>query len=494
MDLWADFGIVLAQEAQGHLVSINPSTGQPIGAIKLSDSTECEKIVSEACQAFERWSTVPAPKRGELVRQIGEHLRHKKAALGQLIACEMGKSLQEAEGEVQEMIDMADFAVGQSRMLYGITTHSERAQHRLYEQWHPLGVVGVITAFNFPVAVWAWNAFLAIIAGNSVIWKPSSKTPLCALAVQNICQTVMQANGIEGLLSVMLPASRDNLQAFLDDQRIALISFTGSCHTGQHVNETVAKRFGRVILELGGNNAIIVDESADLDVAIPAIVYSALGTSGQRCTSVRRLFLHEKHYEKIVWRLKKIYEKITIGDPLDPTHWMGPLIDQAAVEKYSQVIQTIRSLGGEIVYGGEILPRAGYFVQPTLVKAAPQWAIIKEETFAPILYMFPFHTLEEAVRMQNDVVQGLSSALFTRSLQASEYFLSVRGSDCGIANINVGTSGAEIGGAFGGEKQTGGGREAGSDAWRAYMRRQTNTINWGETLPLSQGITFISED
>lgn len=473
------------------ITSFNPSTGKAIAGVRACNLAQYETIMTGAINTFQTWREVPAPKRGELIRALGERLRQHKQDLGKLVAFEMGKSLQEGEGEVQEMIDMADFAVGQSRMLYGVTLHSERPQHRLYEQWHPLGVVGVITAFNFPVAVWAWNAFLAVICGNTVVWKPSSKTPLCAVAVQNLCNQVMREHNAEGVFSVLIPESRTISEKFIADERVPLISFTGSCETGRHVNQVVAKRLGRVLLELGGNNAIIVDETADLNIAIPAIVFGAIGTAGQRCTSTRRLFIQEKRFDEVIKRLVHAYQQIKMGDPLDSKNLMGPLIDKAAVEKYSQALIEIKAQGGEIVFGGRTLNREGYFVEPTIVKAKNEWSIVQQETFAPILYVMPYRELQEAITMQNQVVQGLSSALFTNHLRHSEQFLSALGSDCGIANINVGTSGAEIGGAFGGEKQTGGGREAGSDAWKAYMRRQTNTINWGSSLPLAQGIKFV---
>ncbi|MCS5712275.1 L-piperidine-6-carboxylate dehydrogenase [Candidatus Berkiella aquae] len=472
------------------IVSEDPATGKEIASVHGVTPHEYEQVIKSAKQRFDSWRQVPAPKRGELVRMIGERLREHKEYLGSLVAYEMGKSKQEGDGEVQEMIDMADFAVGLSRMLYGLTMHSERPMHRMYEQWHPLGVVGVITAFNFPVAVWAWNAFIAAVCGNTVVWKPSSKVPLCAIAVQHICNQVMQEQGFAGIFSLFIPQSRDLSEQFLQDERISLISFTGSTAVGKHVNQVLAKRLGRVLLELGGNNAIIVDETADLDLAIPAIVFGAVGTAGQRCTTTRRLLVQQSCYDEVVKRLIHAYHQITIGSPLEPKNLMGPLIDKQAVEQYVQAIQSIKAQGGEILWGGKVIPGPGYFVEPTLVKAENTWPIVQQETFSPILYVIPYQSLEEAIVMQNAVSQGLSSALFTNSLRHSEQYLSAIGSDCGIANINIGTSGAEIGGAFGGEKETGGGREAGSDAWKAYMRRQTNTINWGKTLPLAQGIQF----
>lgn len=470
--------------------SINPSNETVIASVWGCSEKDYEHVIEQAQKAFLTWRTIPAPKRGEIVRELGEALRQNKNALGSLVALEMGKSKQEGDGEVQEMIDMADFAVGQARMLYGLTMHSERPQHRMYEQWHPLGVVGVITAFNFPVAVWAWNAFIAAIAGNTVVWKPSSKTPLCAIAVQHICNQVMKKHNLEGVFSFILPENRTISDKLLHDERIPLISFTGSTQAGRHVAQTVAARFGKTILELGGNNAIVVDDTANLKLAIPAIVFGAVGTAGQRCTTTRRLFIQEKLFDDLVKNLVNAYKQISIGDPLDPKNLMGPLIDKQAVQHFEQAIAEVKSNGGEIVFGGNALKRSGYFVEPTIVLADNKWDVVQRETFAPILYVMKYKTLSEAIEMQNAVKQGLSSALFSDRLQHIEQFLSCQGSDCGIANVNIGTSGAEIGGAFGGEKETGGGREAGSDAWKAYMRRQTNTINWGSALPLAQGIKF----
>lgn len=472
------------------LHSEDPSTGKLIASVKCCSKTEYEQVINASQNTFNHWRQVPAPKRGELVRALGDALRAHKDALGSLVAYEMGKSKQEGDGEVQEMIDMADFAVGLSRMIYGLTIHSERPKHRMYEQWHPLGVVGVISAFNFPVAVWAWNAFIAAVCGNTVVWKPSSKVPLCAIAVQHICNQVMQQLNMPGIFSLFIPENHDIAENFIQDNRIPLISFTGSTNVGRHVSEALARRLGRVILELGGNNAIIVDESADLNLAIPAIVFGAVGTAGQRCTTTRRLFVHENRYDEVINQLKNAYQQVRIGSPLDTKNLMGPLIDKQAVEQFTNAIKAIKAQGGEVLFGGKALTREGCFVEPTIVKAKNDWAIVQTETFAPILYVITYKTLEEAISLQNAVHQGLSSALFTNSLRNSELFLSTIGSDCGIANINIGTSGAEIGGAFGGEKDTGGGREAGSDAWKAYMRRQTNTINWGSALPLAQGIEF----
>ena len=474
----------------GQLASYNPAHNKIIAHVNQCSEEDYHQIIQASQKAFTQWQQVPAPKRGEIVRQIAQLLRKQKSELGTLISLESGKSKQAGDGEVQEMIDIADLAVGQSRMLYGKMMHSERPAHRMYEQWHPLGVVGVITAFNFPVAVWAWNAFIAAIAGNTVVWKPSPKTPLCAIAVQHICNQVMQDNGYEGIFSTFISDDVTLAQTFVQDYRIRLISFTGSTAVGKKVYEMVAKRMGRCLLECSGNNAIIVDETADLEIAIPSIAFGAVGTAGQRCTTTRRLLIHESLYETLIKSLIDAYGKVTIGDPLDEKNVMGPLIDQVAVEHYMAAIEDIKKMGGEILYGGNVLDRAGFFVEPTLARVVNDWEIVQKETFAPILYVMSFKTLEEAVFMQNNVCQGLSSALFTNKLQHAEYYLSSMGSDCGIANVNIGTSGAEIGGAFGGEKATGGGREAGSDVWKAYMRRQTNTINWSKELPLAQGIQF----
>lgn len=474
----------------GEITSHNPTTGEAIASIYRANASDYEHVIKEAQQAFLNWRNVPAPKRGELIRAISDELRHYKDYLGSLVSLEMGKSKQEGDGEVQEMIDMTDFAVGQSRMLYGLTMHSERPEHRMYEQWHPLGVVGVISAFNFPVAVWAWNAFIAAICGNTVVWKPSHKTPLCAIAVQHICNKVMERFGYRGIFSLVVSDQNDMITAMANDVRLPLISFTGSTAVGKEINAHVAKRLGRALLELSGNNAIILDEQANLNLAIPAIVFGAVGTAGQRCTTTRRLFIQETIYDKCVTSLVKAYKKITIGDPLDQKNLMGPLIDARAVEHFKNAILDAKQQGGKILFGGNALKREGFFVEPTLIEAENDWNIVQRETFAPILYVMKYKDMDDAIHMQNHSLYGLSSALFTNQLQHAELFLSARGSDCGIANINIGTSGAEIGGAFGGEKDTGGGREAGSDAWKAYMRRQTNTINWGSTLPLAQGIKF----
>ncbi len=485
----ADGGWRRSHDAES-LESINPATGMAIARINCATDADYEQVITDAARNFLSWRKVPAPKRGEAVRLIAESLRKHKDALGSLISLEMGKIKAEGDGEVQEMIDIADFAVGQSRMLYGNTMHSERPQHRMYEQWHPYGVVGVITAFNFPVAVWAWNAFLSAVCGNTTVWKPSPRTPLCAIAVQNICNKVLKKHGYPAIFSMFVDNGTKLAERFAKDQRVPLISFTGSSAVGRRVGEVVAARLGRSLLELGGNNAIIVDDTADLKLVIPAVVFGAAGTAGQRCTTTRRLIVHEHIVDDLAGRLVHAYSQIRIGDPLAGGTLMGPLCSEDAVKRYRAAISTIKKAGGRILYGGKVLNRPGYFVEPTLVRADNAWGIVKTETFAPILYIMSYHTLEEAIRMHNDVPQGLSSAIFTTNLKHAEHFLSAAGSDCGIANVNIGTSGAEIGGAFGGEKDTGGGRESGSDAWKQYMRRQTNTINWSDQLPLAQGIKF----
>ena len=474
----------------GEIVSINPANGKKIASVYQCSESDYDRIVSDSAKLFKKWRKVPAPVRGELVRQMGEALREKKDALGSLVSLEMGKIKQEGDGEVQEMIDIADFAVGQSRMLYGKTMHSERLDHRMYEQWHPLGIVGVISAFNFPVAVWAWNAFIAAIAGDTVIWKPSSSVPLTAVAVQNICNEVMKKNGYTGIFSIVIGKGSTIGEKLINDRQIPLVSFTGSCKMGRHVSKTVAGRFGKTILELGGNNALIVDETANMDLVIPAVVFGAVGTAGQRCTSTRRVLVHQKRYDELVSKLVHAYGQVKSGDPLDSDTLMGPLVNKSAVDLFMNAMEEIKKSGGTILYGGKKKEGQGYFVEPTLVKAENQWEIVQDETFAPILYLIPFDSMEEAIALHNQVPQGLSSSLFTTSVEHAELFLSSRGSDCGIANINIGTSGAEIGGAFGGEKETGGGRESGSDSWKQYMRRQTNTINWSKELPLAQGIKF----
>lgn len=477
-------------KTEGEFKSINPATGEPIASVYNASIQDYEHIVEEAHRAFLEWRTVPAPKRGEVVRAIGEELRHHKDFLGSLVSLEMGKSKQEGDGEVQEMIDMADFAVGQSRMLYGKTMHSERPEHRMYEQWHPIGIVSVISAFNFPVAVWSWNAFIAAICGNTVIWKPSPKTPLCAIAVQQICNRVLDRFGYRGIFSLYISDNHEAVSHMTKDTRIALISFTGSTAVGKKIDEMVAPRLGKSLLELSGNNAIILDDTADLKLAIPAVAFGATGTAGQRCTTTRRLLVHHAIYDKVIHALVKAYGKITIGDPLDQKNLMGPLIDQAAVDSFLKAVNDAKAQGGRVLFGGNALKQPGYFVEPTIIEAENNWEVVQRETFGPILYVMKYQTLDEAINMNNHSAFGLSSSLFTQNLKHAEQFLSSLGSDCGIANINIGTSGAEIGGAFGGEKDTGGGREAGSDAWKAYMRRQTNTINWGSALPLAQGIKF----
>ncbi len=470
--------------------SVNPATGEVIARIRTASPAEYEQVVAAAREAFMSWRMLPAPRRGEAIRLCGEALRRHKDALGSLVALEMGKIKAEGDGEVQEMIDIADFAVGQSRMLYGKTMHSERPGHRMYEQWHPLGLVGIISAFNFPVAVWSWNAFIAAVCGDVCIWKPSPKAALCAIAVQKICNEALEQEGLPPIFSMFVEADVAMAEAFVDDERIDLVSFTGSCAVGRRVGERVAARMGKSLLELGGNNAIIVDKKADLDLAVPAIVFGAVGTAGQRCTTTRRVFAHEKIFDALAHRLVHAYEQVKIGDPMDSGTLMGPLIDADAVVRFEAAVETALSSGGQVLFGGHALEGNGNFVQPTIIKASNEWPIVQDETFAPILYLIPFHHIDEAIAMQNSVRQGLSSAIFTTDLRRAELFLSAAGSDCGIANVNIGTSGAEIGGAFGGEKETGGGREAGSDAWRAYMRRQTTTINWSRDLPLAQGIRF----
>jgi aldehyde dehydrogenase (NAD+) len=475
---------------KGLFPSHNPATGEIVARAGECADGDYARVLEAAQAAARRWADLPAPQRGELVRRIGDELRRMKSALGTLVTLETGKIKAEGDGEVQEMIDIADFAVGQSRMLYGRTMHSERPRHRMYEQWHPLGVVGVITAFNFPVAVWAWNAFIAAVAGNAVVWKPSPKTPLTAIAVQNLVNRVMREAGHEGVFSLFI--SRDDALAerFVADPSVALVSFTGSSAVGRRVAQTVAARMGKCLLECSGNNAVIVDESADLDLAVRAVVFGAVGTAGQRCTTTRRLIVHASRYDELAARLVNSYRQVRIGDPLAPDTLMGPLIDGPARERFCAAVEALRRLGARILYGGEALPGPGFFVRPALVEAQHHWDIVRRETFGPILYLLRCDTLEEAIAINNAVPQGLSSALFTDRLRRAEQFLSAAGSDCGIANVNIGTSGAEIGGAFGGEKETGGGREAGSDAWQTYMRRQTNTINWGRDLPLAQGIKF----
>ena len=480
------------EDPQGKkLVSYNPSTGEIIGSVIQATSVTYEVILRKAEKAFYSWRNVPAPKRGEVIRDLGNALRALKEPLGDLVSLEMGKIRPEGHGEVQEMIDIADFAVGLSRQLYGLSMHSERPKHRMLEQWHPLGILGLITSFNFPVAVWAWNSTIAGVCGDTVVWKPSSSTPLTAIAVTNIANQVMADYGLDGIFNLVIGSGRDVGEKLLNDKRIPLVSFTGSTHVGRHVSSTVAGRFGRSILELGGNNAIIVAEDADLDMATRAILFGAVGTAGQRCTSTRRIIMHRAIAKDLTRRLVKAYQQVRIGDIRHENTLMGPLVDRAAVDEMLKAIEQAITEGGTLVYGGKALPEIGEnFVEPTIVKMPTQSGIVQNETFAPILYLLEYETLEEAVSLHNGVPQGLSSAIFTTGLLNAEYFLSANGSDCGIANVNIGTSGAEIGGAFGGEKETGGGRESGSDAWKAYMRRQTNTINYSRELPLAQGIKF----
>ena len=477
------------------LDTFTPITGAKIAKIHCADKEDYQQIIEKSIEAFQSWSQVPAPKRGEIVRRMGNALRDHKQALGALIALEVGKILAEGEGEVQEMIDMADFAVGQSRMLYGMTMQSERPGHRMYEQWLPLGPVGVITAFNFPAAVWAWNAMLALIAGDTVIWKPSSKAPLTAVAIMKILWKVIRENGLpDGILNLAVGNRFHVGEPLINDVRLPLISATGSVAMGKHVSRTVASRLGKTILELGGNNGIIVTANADMDLAVRAIVFGAVGTAGQRCTTTRRIVVHEKIFDELSNSLIGAYKQIKIGNPLLPDTLMGPLIDREAVLNMQDALKELKKQGGNILYGGRELTGKGYesgtFVVPCICEARADMPIVSKETFAPILYLIKYRTLSEAIEYHNAVPQGLSSAIFTRDIQEAETFLSQAGSDCGIANVNIGTSGAEIGGAFGGEKDTGGGREAGSDSWKAYMRRQTCTINWSKELPLAQGIQF----
>jgi aldehyde dehydrogenase (NAD+) len=476
--------------SSGLIESVNPATGEVIASVRNTSAAEYDALVQKAQESFKAWRMIPAPVRGNAVRLIGNALRDNKDALGSLVSLEMGKIKAEGDGEVQEMIDIADFAVGQSRMLYGNTMHSERPEHRMYEQWHPLGLVGTITAFNFPVAVWSWNACIAAICGNVNIWKPSPKAALCGVAVQKIVNKALQDEGFPPVFFLFNDGSNELAQTFVDDERINLVSFTGSCAVGKKVGERVTARMAKLLLELGGNNAIIIDEHANLDLAVPSIVFGSVGTAGQRCTTTRRVLIHQSRFDELQNALVNAYGQVRIGDPLDENTLMGPLIDEAAVERVEQACAAVREAGGEVLCGGERLEGPGNFITPALAVAKNEWDIVQTETFGPILYLIPFDTLDEAIAMQNGVVQGLSSAIFTDNLQNAEYFLSHAGSDCGIANVNIGTSGAEIGGAFGGEKETGGGREAGSDSWRAYMRRQTNTINWGTDLPLAQGLNF----
>ncbi len=476
------------------LSSFSPVDGKIIASTKMASPEDYQNVMAAATRAFEYWRMIPAPKRGEIVRQIGEELRIHKSSLGKLVSYEMGKSLQEGLGEVQEMIDICDFAVGLSRQLYGLTMHSERANHRMYEQYHPLGVVGIISAFNFPVAVWAWNSMLAWVCGDVCVWKPSEKVPLCAIACQNIVAKVFKRNNLPEGISCVIIGDYKVGELMTSDKNMPLISATGSIKMGKIVGQTVAARLGRSLLELGGNNAIIVTPNADLKMVTIGAVFGAVGTAGQRCTSTRRLIVHESLIDEIQKILKKAYSQLKIGNPLDESNHVGPLIDQDAVKTYQNALDEIRKAGGEFIVEGEVLNGQGYesgcYVRPAIALVKNEWEIVQHETFAPILYLIPYQTIDEAISIQNSVVQGLSSAIMTQNLREAELFLSHMGSDCGIANVNIGTSGAEIGGAFGGEKETGGGRESGSDSWKVYMRRQTNTINYGNDLPLAQGIKF----
>jgi aldehyde dehydrogenase (NAD+) len=477
------------------LKSVSPIDGKILASVRTATADDYERAVANAQTAFSAWQSVPAPKRGDLIRQFGNALREARSDLGKLVTLETGKIVAEGEGEVQEMIDICDFATGLSRQLYGLTIASERAAHRMFEQWHPLGIAGIISAFNFPVAVWAWNSALALVCGDATLWKPSAQTPLCAIATIKIAERVCRQNAADPSLFSLAIGGREAVgEKMARDKRLPLISATGSTHMGRDVSQKVQQRFGRVLLELGGNNAIIVAPSANLDLATRAILFGAVGTAGQRCTSTRRLFLHRSVEKELTRRLIAAYRQVPIGNPLDPTTLMGPLISLAAVDAMQEALRRLNEEGGHILYGGRPLTGPNYpggrYVTPCLAQAAPHFKIVQEETFAPILYLIPFDNLEDAITWHNAVPQGLSSAIFTNDLREAELFLSARGSDCGIANVNIGTSGAEIGGAFGGEKETGGGRESGSDAWKTYMRRQTVTINYSSTLPLAQGIHF----
>lgn len=491
MNSGAGWGEWIERPRGPELVSINPSEGSEIARVRMAGAEDYEEVVRHAAETFPIWRDYPAPKRGQIVREIGDELRRHKNDLGMLVSLEMGKVLAEGLGEVQEMIDIADFAVGLSRQLYGMTMPSERPSHRMYEQWHPLGVVGVISAFNFPVAVWSWNALIAAVCGDCVVWKPSSETPLASIAVQKICDRVFARHGWKGVFNLVIGRGAEVGERLIADRRIPLISATGSCAMGYRVAEAVARRLGRSLLELGGNNGVIVMDDANLDLALRAVLFGAVGTAGQRCTTIRRLFLQKGIARRMTESLVAAYRQIRIGNALDPETLMGPLVNRAAVEDMMRGLERVREQGGKVLYGGNRLDLAGgCYVEPTLVKAHPEMPMLKEELFGPVLYLVEFDRLEQAIEWHNDVPQGLSSAMFTTSLISAETFLSAGGSDCGIANINIGTSGAEIGGAFGGEKETGGGRESGSDSWKAYMRRQTVTTNWSNDLPLAQGVKF----
>lgn len=487
-------GLNWSGSANDTIISTSPVNGEVIGSIIPTTKSDYEKVMLEATQAFKVWRLIPAPKRGEIIRQIGEAFRTNKQQLGELVSFEMGKSLQEGLGEVQEMIDICDFAVGLSRQLYGLTMHSERPGHRMYEQYHPLGIVGIISAFNFPVAVWSWNSMLAWVCGDVCIWKPSEKTPLCSIACQKIVSEVFKQNNLPEGISVLVNGGREVGEWIAADHRVALVSATGSTKMGKNVASTVGARLGRSLLELGGNNAIIITADADLDIAVRGAVFGAVGTAGQRCTTTRRLIIHSSIYEKIKGKLIAAYKQIRIGNPLDTQYHMGPLIDKTAVEHYLNAIEQCKNTGGRFIVEGGLLEgesfKSGCYVKPCIAEVKHDLPIVHQETFAPILYLICYETIEEAIAIQNEVPQGLSSSIMTLNIREAEYFLSAAGSDCGIANVNIGTSGAEIGGAFGGEKETGGGRESGSDAWKIYMRRQTNTINYSKELPLAQGIKF----
>ncbi|MEO0339616.1 MAG: aldehyde dehydrogenase family protein [Bacteroidota bacterium] len=487
-------GQVALPNSDQYIASYSPVDGQLIGEVSITTRRLYDQVMATAQEAFTHWRTVPAPQRGEIVRQYGDALRTNKDALGRLVSYEMGKSLQEGWGEVQEMIDICDFAVGLSRQLYGLTMHSERPAHRMYEQWHPLGVVGIISAFNFPVAVWSWNAMIALVCGNTLVWKPSEKAPLCSIACQNIFQSILAENNLPEGISCIVNGGAQVGEFMTQDKRMPLVSATGSTRMGRIVGATVAARLGKTILELGGNNAIIVSPTADLKIVLTGAVFGAVGTCGQRCTSTRRLIVHESIYDQVKQQLAKAYGQLRIGNPLDQNNHVGPLIDKAAVDMYLAALEKVKAEGGTFVVEGQQLEGAGYesgcYVSPSIAEVTPDMAITQHETFAPLLYLLKYSTLDEAVAIQNNVPQGLSSAIMTNNLRESELFLSAARSDCGIANVNIGTSGAEIGGAFGGEKDTGGGRESGSDSWKAYMRRQTNTINYSTSVPLAQGIQF----
>ncbi|MEM1325090.1 MAG: aldehyde dehydrogenase family protein [Bacteroidota bacterium] len=474
-----------------YIESYSPVDGKLIGKVSVTTKDEYEQVIVATQEAYKQWRQIPAPQRGEIVRQYGDALREHKDALGRLVSYEMGKSLQEGFGEVQEMIDICDFAVGLSRQLYGLTMHSERPRHRMYEQWHPLGTVGIISAFNFPVAVWSWNAMIALVCGDVLVWKPSEKTPLCGVACQNIFHKVLKNNDVPEGVSCLINGDSQVGEWLTSDTRVPLISATGSTRMGKSVAQTVAARLGKILLELGGNNAIIVTPSADMDVVLTGAVFGAVGTAGQRCTSTRRLIVHESVYDKVRDNLVSAYGQLRIGNPLDQNNHVGPLIDKGAVKMYSDAIEKIKAQGGNFIVEGEVLDsESGCYVRPCIAEVSTDTPMAKHETFAPILYLMKYTNLDEAIAIQNDVPQGLSSAIMTLNLREAELFLSANGSDCGIANVNIGTSGAEIGGAFGGEKETGGGRESGSDSWKAYMRRQTNTINYSTEVPLAQGIKF----